>query len=61
MDIRAVFELCKNSFGNDIRYLRQNENGTYEAHEVKQRSLIKYIFDIKDEKIRILEEKEEKL
>jgi len=61
MDIKAVFELCKNSLGGDIKYIRRLDDGSFEAHEVKQRRIIKYVFEIKEEKIKILLEIEEKL
>ena len=60
MDIKAVFELCKNILGNDIRYIKRLDDGTYEAHEVKPRRRIKYVFEIKEGKIKILLETEEK-
>ncbi|MGE5329009.1 MAG: hypothetical protein ACM3KR_05860 [Deltaproteobacteria bacterium] len=61
MDIKEVFEICKNSLGNDIKYVRRLDNGSFEAHEVKQRTIIKYVFEIKENKMRILLEIEERI
>ena len=61
VDIKTVFELCKKNFGRDIKYVRRLSDGNYEAHEVKQNTMSRLIFEIKDGKIKILFEIEEEL
>lgn len=61
MNIKEVFNLCKNTFGSDVRYVRQIDDKTFEAHEVKQRRIVKYVFEVIDKKIKILIETEETL
>lgn len=61
MEMKEVFELCKKNLGCTVRYIKRLENGNYEAHEIKQKIITKYVLEIKDGKIKILSETEEKI
>lgn len=59
-NIKTVFEMCKETIGENIKYVKALENHKYEAHESRRGCTLIYVLVIINNKIKILEEKEAK-